>query len=215
MIAPSLLSANFANLEYDIRQCEEAGVELLHLDVMDGHFVPNITFGPPVVKAIRNVTPLVLDTHLMIEEPDRYLEAFAEAGSTYLTVHYEACRHLHRTVTRIRELGMKPGVSLNPATPVELVSAILPYCDLVLIMSVNPGFGGQTFIPTMLEKIVTLSAMIRTMKVSTIIEVDGGITRGNAVSIAGSGADILVAGSSVFGYGTIGASFAELQKLIR
>ncbi len=215
IIAPSLLSANFVNLENDIRQCEEAGVQILHVDVMDGHFVPNITIGPPVVKAIRGVTRLPLDTHLMIEEPDRYLEAFAGAGSTYLTVHYEACRHLHRTVTRIKELGMKPGVSLNPATPIEVLSEILPYCELVLIMSVNPGFGGQSFIPTSLDKIQNLAAMIRAMNLSTLIEVDGGVTLENAAAVAEAGTDILVAGSAVFAKGTIAASFKELQHILQ
>jgi ribulose-phosphate 3-epimerase len=214
VIAPSLLSANFANLEQDIRQCEAAGAQLLHVDVMDGHFVPNITIGPPVVKSIRGVTRLPLDTHLMIDEPDRFLEAFAESGSTSLTVHYEVCHHLHRTVSRIKELGMKAGVSLNPATPIELLSEILPYCDMILIMSVNPGFGGQSFIPTSLEKIQNLAAMIRAMHLSTHIEVDGGITLENAASIADAGADILVAGHAVFGARTIESSFKNLQDSI-
>jgi ribulose-phosphate 3-epimerase len=214
VIAPSLLSANFANLEHDIRQCERAGVQLLHLDVMDGHFVPNITIGPPVVKSIRSTTMLPLDTHLMIEEPSRFLEAFAAAGSTGLTVHYEADRHLHRTITRIKELGMKAGVSLNPATPIEVLTEILPYCDMVLIMSVNPGFGGQSFIPTSFEKIHNLRLMIRSLNLSTLIEVDGGIDPGNASALAEAGADILVAGSAVFGQGTIEASIHELQHAV-
>jgi ribulose-phosphate 3-epimerase len=214
IIAPSLLSANFANLENDIRQCEEAGAQILHIDVMDGHFVPNITIGPPVVKSIRAITRLPLDTHLMIEDPDRYLEAFAGAGSTYVTVHFEACHHLHRTVTRIKELGMKPGVSLNPATPIEFLSEILPYAELVLLMSVNPGFGGQSFIPTSIDKIQNLAAMIRSMNLSTLIEVDGGITLDNAASVAEAGADILVTGSAVFSGGAIASSFKELQHTI-
>lgn len=214
MIAPSLLSANFADLERDIRQCEEAGVQMLHLDVMDGHFVPNITIGPPVVRSIRKVTHLQLDTHLMVEEPSRWLEDFASAGSTTLTVHYEADRHLHRTVTRIRDLGMKAGVSINPATPIEVLTEILPYCDMVLIMSVNPGFGGQSFIPTSTDKIHNLRMLIRSMNLSTLIEVDGGVVPENAGMLAEAGADILVAGSAVFGQGGIATSIEKLQNAL-
>jgi ribulose-phosphate 3-epimerase len=213
-IAPSLLSANFAALEHDIRRCEAAGVQMLHLDVMDGHFVPNITIGPPVVRSIRAVTKLSLDTHLMIEEPSRYLDAFAKAGSTTLTVHYEADRHLHRTITRIKDLGLKAGVSVNPATPIEVLTEILPVCDLVLVMSVNPGFGGQSFILSSLAKISRLRDMIRAMRLSTTIEVDGGVTAENAGAIASAGADILVAGSSVFGDGSVEASIHALQHAV-
>ncbi|HLP17541.1 MAG TPA: ribulose-phosphate 3-epimerase [Bacteroidota bacterium] len=215
IIAPSLLSANFANLEQDIRACEHAGVTMLHVDVMDGHFVPNITIGPPVVRSIRRITQLPLDTHLMIEEPSRYLDAFAEAGSTTLIVHYEADRHLHRTVTRIRELGLKAGVCLNPATPIEVLTEILPYCDVILIMSVNPGFGGQSFIPTSFEKIRNLRAMIESMQLSTQIEVDGGIAAENAGLLAAAGANILVTGSAVFGRGPIESSLRELRNAVQ
>lgn len=214
LIAPSILSANFADLHSDIRLAETAGAKLLHLDVMDGHFVPNITFGPGLVRTINSVTSLPLDTHLMIESPDRYLEQFRDAGSDILTVHVEACTHLHRTVMRIKELGMKAGVSLNPATPLSSVEEILPYADLVLLMTVNPGFGGQRFIESSIEKITRLSAMIKERGTGTIIEVDGGIDRSTIGRVITAGAHYLVAGNAVFGDRNIESNFKQLQSLI-
>ncbi len=179
-IAPSILSANFLKLGEEIKAAEAVGADLLHIDIMDGHFVPNITIGPFIVEAIRSVTSLPLDVHLMIEEPDRYLTDFIKAGADYLTVHYETSVHLHRTVQRIKESGVKAGVSLNPATPVWSLDHILQDIDVALLMSVNPGFGGQEFIPQAINKITTLKKLIREKEVSTCIEVDGGIKLNNA-----------------------------------
>lgn len=199
-IAPSILSADFSRLGDEIRSVEAAGADLIHVDVMDGHFVPNITIGPLVVEACRKVTKLPLDVHLMIENPERYIPEFAKAGADYLTVHVEAATHLHRLVQNIREHGnVKAGVSLNPATPLEALDYILGDIDLVLIMSVNPGFGGQAFIPSQLDKIRSLRQRIDSRKLSAVIEVDGGVKADNAAGIAAAGADILVAGSAVFG----------------
>jgi ribulose-phosphate 3-epimerase len=214
LIAPSILSANFADLQSDIRRAETAGAKVLHLDVMDGHFVPNITFGPGLVRTINSVTSLTLDTHLMIESPDRYLEQFRDAGADILTVHVEACTHLHRTVMRIKELGMKAGVSLNPATPLSSVEEILPYADLILIMTVNPGFGGQRFIESSIEKITRLAAMIKERGTETIIEVDGGIDMSTIGRVISAGAHYLVAGNAVFGDRNIETNFKQLQSLI-
>lgn len=197
-IAPSILSANFLKLGEEIKSAEEAGADMLHIDIMDGHFVPNITIGPSIVGSIRKITSLPLDVHLMIKEPDKYLKDFINAGADYLTVHYEVSLHLHRTVQLIKENNIKAGVSLNPATPVWSLEYILPDIDLALLMSVNPGFGGQEFIPRVLGKIKILKKLIRDKGLSTLIEVDGGIKLDNAKEITSAGADILVMGSGFF-----------------
>jgi ribulose-phosphate 3-epimerase len=197
-IAPSILSANFLNLGEEIKATERAGADMIHIDIMDGHFVPNITIGPSIVESIRKITSLPLDVHLMIEEPEKYLKDFIKAGADYLTVHLEASVHLHRTVHLIKEDGIKAGVSLNPATPIWNLEHILPDIDLALLMSVNPGFGGQEFILQTLEKIRTLKKLIRDKGLTTFIEVDGGINLDNAHDVASAGADILVMGSAFF-----------------
>lgn len=197
-IAPSILSANFVRLEEEIKATEKAGAHLLHVDIMDGHFVPNITIGPAVVASIRKITKLPLDVHLMIDDPDKYIADFARAGADLLTVHYEASVHLHRSVQLIKEKGCKAGVSINPATSVNHLEDILPEADIILIMSVNPGFGGQEFIPHSLEKIRTLRKMIVEQAATTLIEVDGGIKMQNAPEIVSAGADILVMGSAFY-----------------
>lgn len=214
-IAPSILSANFLKLGEEIRAAEEAGADMLHIDIMDGHFVPNITIGPFIVEAIHSITSLPLDVHLMIEEPDKYLEDFIKAGADYLTVHYEASVHLHRTVHFIKENGIKAGVSLNPATPVWSLEHILPDMDMALIMSVNPGFGGQGFIQMSTDKIKTLKRLISEKGLHTLIEVDGGVKLDNALDIVSAGADILVMGSAFFhskDYGTIVRQFRDIVK---
>ena len=198
-IAPSILASDFARLADEVAKVERGGADLVHVDVMDGHFVPNITIGPPVVKALKRVTALPLDVHLMISEPDRYLEAFVEAGAAIVTVHVEACKHLHRTLTRIRQLGAKAGVSLNPATPVEAVKDLAGEFDLLLIMSVNPGFGGQHFIAHSLQKIRQARSLITNAGTAADVEVDGGVDTTNAAALVESGATILVAGVSIFG----------------
>jgi ribulose-phosphate 3-epimerase len=197
-IAPSILSANFLKLGEEIKATEEAGADMIHIDIMDGHFVPNITIGPFIVESIRGITALPLDVHLMIEEPDTYLKDFIKAGADYLTVHLEASVHLHRTVQWIKEAGVKAGVSLNPATPVWSLESILPVIDLALLMSVNPGFGGQEFIPQTIDKIKTLKQFIERKDLSVLIEVDGGINLNNAKAVASAGTDILVMGSAFF-----------------
>lgn len=214
-IAPSILSADFLKLGEEIQAAEAAGADMLHIDIMDGHFVPNITIGPSIVESIRKITSLPLDVHLMIEEPDKYLRDFIKAGADYLTVHYEASVHLHRTVQRIKESGVKAGVSLNPATPVWNLEHILPYTDIALLMSVNPGFGGQEFIPEVIEKIKILKKLLREKGLSTLIEVDGGVKLENAPEIISAGADILVMGSAFFNsknYGTVIKQFREILK---
>ncbi len=197
-IAPSILSADFLNLRGEIQAAESAGADMLHIDIMDGHFVPNITIGPFVVEFIRKATSLPLDVHLMIEHPDTYLKDFIAAGADYLTVHAEAALHLHRTLQTIKEEGILAGVSLNPATPVVHLEHIMPDIDMVLIMSVNPGFGGQQFIPQSLEKIRMVKNLRDTKKPSVLIEVDGGVKPENASDVIGAGADILVMGSAFF-----------------
>jgi ribulose-phosphate 3-epimerase len=198
-IAPSILSADFARLADGVAAAEAAGADWIHVDVMDGHFVPNITIGVPVVAALRRVTKLPLDVHLMIEHPDRYVDAFIDAGADWLTVHQEADAHLHRTVARIRERGAHPGVSINPATPVSALAEILPYVDLVLIMSVNPGFGGQRFIPTSTRKIAALRQELDERGLWPIeIEVDGGIAPGTIGDVVAAGATVVVAGAAVY-----------------
>ena len=198
LIAPSLLSCDFSRIAEEVRGIERDGADLLHVDVMDGHFVPNITIGPLVVKSIHRHAAVPLDVHLMISEPDRYLEGFAQAGAAVLTVHQETCAHLHRTVQAIRALGCLAGVSINPATPVHTLADILPEVDLVLVMSVNPGFGGQAFIPRAFDRIRELREMLNREGSRALIEVDGGVTRDNAARLVSVGADILVSGSAVF-----------------
>ena len=197
-IAPSILSSDFAHLADEIAAVEQAGADLLHVDVMDGHFVPNLTIGPPIVESIRKVTSLPLDVHLMITNPDAFIDDFAKAGANYLTVHVETCPHLHRTIQFIKEKGLKAGVTLNPATSLVTIEAILQDVDLLLIMSVNPGFGGQRFIPGVLDKIRRARALIGVTGRSILLEVDGGVKVDNAGMIAAAGADILVAGSAIF-----------------
>lgn len=199
-IAPSILSADFTRLGGEIREAEAGGADWIHIDVMDGRFVPNITVGPMIVEAVRPLTKLPLDVHLMIAEPDRYVEAFAKSGADWITVHQEACPHLHRTVHRIKESGVKAGVALNPATPAVMLEPILADLDLVLLMTVNPGFGGQAFIPGVLPKIREVRRMLNHLGWHDVeIEVDGGINPDTAVRVVAEGATVLVAGSAVFG----------------
>jgi ribulose-phosphate 3-epimerase len=200
-LLPSILSADFARLADEIAAAERGGGTVIHVDVMDGHFVPNITIGPPVVKSLRKATKLPLDCHLMIENPDEFIPAFAEAGANWVSVHYEACRHLHRTLQLIAHHGMEPGVVLNPATRVELIRDILPMLHHVLIMSVNPGFGGQEFIPFALEKIRRLAQLRQEMGLAFKIEVDGGVAHDTVAQVVQAGAELLVAGNAVFGAG--------------
>jgi ribulose-phosphate 3-epimerase len=200
-IAPSILSADFARLGEEIQAAERGGAGLIHVDVMDGHFVPNITIGPVVLKSIRRITNLPLDCHLMITDPDNYIEDFAKAGANLISVHVEAVTHLHRTVTTIRHLGCKPGVVLNPATPLVQLEEILPFVDYVLLMSVNPGFGGQSFIETALDKVTRLRDMIKRHSLDVIIEIDGGVDQENVAEVVRHGAQWIVAGSAVFGKG--------------
>lgn len=207
-IAPSILSADFARLGEEIRAVEAAGADLIHVDVMDGHFVPNLTIGPPVVSAIRKVAKKPLDVHLMIENADQYLDEFARAGSDGLTVHVEACRHLHRTLTAIRKLGKRAGVALNPATPLSSIRHVLEDIDLVLIMTVNPGFAGQSFIPSALPKIQELRALAPQLD----IEVDGGIKVDNIASVCQAGANVIVSGSGVFGTRDYAATIEAMRK---
>jgi ribulose-phosphate 3-epimerase len=209
-IAPSILSADFTKLADEIAAVEAGGAKVLHVDVMDGHFVPNITIGLPVVKSLRKATKLTIDTHLMIEEPGRYAVQFVEAGADMVSVHVEADVHLQRTLVAIREAGAKAGIAINPATPLSALEEALPYADFVLLMSVNPGFGGQSFIPTSLDKLRRLKQMIADRGLTTRIEIDGGIDAGNIAEIVRSGAEIIVAGSAVYGRGTPTESVKEL-----
>lgn len=199
-IAPSILACDFSRLSDEIQAVEAGGADWIHIDVMDGHFVPDITIGPIVTKGARTATDLPLDVHLMIEDPDRYLDAFAAAGSDLLTVHVEACRHLHRTLQRIRDLGMRPGVAINPATPLEAVREVIADIDLLVIMSVNPGFGGQSYIPASQDKVRRARAMLEEVASAAELEVDGGVDATNAAAIVAAGASVLVAGSAVYGH---------------
>ena len=201
ILAPSILSADFGRLAQEISLAEKGGAGAIHVDVMDGHFVPNITIGPPVVKAVRRATTLPLDVHLMIENADRYLDAFADAGASWVSLHVEALPHLQRSVAHLKGRGLKAGVALNPATPLAAIEEILPELDYVLVMSVNPGFGGQSFIPSSLDKIRRLRAQIAARGLAAKIEVDGGVDQGNARALVEAGAEILVAGTAVFGEG--------------
>ncbi|WP_318504862.1 ribulose-phosphate 3-epimerase [Bacillus sp. T3] len=210
-IAPSILSADFSKLGEEIKDVERGGADYIHVDVMDGHFVPNITIGPLIVEAIRPVTKLPLDVHLMIENPDQYIEAFAKAGADYLTVHVEACRHLHRTISYIKSFGVKAGVVLNPATPVETIQHIIEDVDMVLFMTVNPGFGGQAFIPSVLPKIRQLKELIDAKGLDVEIEVDGGVNVETAKLCIDAGANVLVAGSAVYNQADRGKAIAEIR----
>ena len=197
-LAPSILSADFGHLAEDVKKIEEGGADFIHVDVMDGHFVPNISFGAPVMKCLNDKTGLPYDVHLMIENPDRYIDDFVTPQTEYITVHQEACVHLHRTIQNIKSKGVKAGVSINPATPVSTLECILPDVDLVLIMSVNPGFGGQKFIPGALEKVRELAEVKRTKGLDFVIEIDGGITLDNIGEVMEAGVEMAVAGSAVF-----------------
>jgi len=209
-IAPSILSADFTKLADEIAAVEAGGARVLHVDVMDGHFVPNITIGLPVVKSLRKATKLTIDTHLMIEEPSRYAVQFVEAGADMVSVHVEADVHLQRTLVAIREAGGKAGIAINPGTPLSALEEALPYADFVLLMSVNPGFGGQSFIPTSVDKLRRLKQMITSRGLDTKIEIDGGIDAGNIAEIVQSGAEIIVAGSAVYGRGNATEAVKEL-----
>jgi ribulose-phosphate 3-epimerase len=214
-LAFSILASDFAYLADEVAAAERGGGTIVHIDVMDGHFVPNITFGPPVVKAIRPITKLPLDCHLMIEDPDDYIPAFAQAGANLISVHQEVCRNLHRTLQHIAEHNVLPGVVINPATPVETLIEVLPMVHFVLVMSVNPGFGGQKFLPLAVEKIAFLAALRKQMGLSFRIEVDGGVALDTVASVVQAGADMLVAGSAVFQKGRTQQNAIELLRIAR
>ena len=210
-IMPSILSADFRNLEEEIRKCEEGGADILHCDIMDGHFVPNITFGPMVVKAIRSITALPIDCHLMIENPDKFIPDFAEAGAEMISVHVEGAIHLHRTLQQIKDFGIKAGIAVNPATPMEFVYSAAEYCDYILLMSVNPGFGGQKFIPSFLGRCSSLRGFLSEYNLNKVdIQVDGGIKIGNVAKMIKAGANMIVSGSGLFK-----GDFAENIKAMR
>ena len=214
LVSPSLLAANFGNLDSDVKMVNNSEADWVHLDIMDGVFVPNISFGFPVIKAVKRIAVKPLDVHLMIVDPDRYLNQFCEVGANNLTVQYEACTHLNRSVAEIRNLGMKAGVAINPHTPVMLLKNILPYINMVLIMTVNPGFGGQIFIKESYNKIIELRKMIDTGHYNVLIEVDGGIDTANAIDLVEAGANVLVAGSSVFKSKDPAKTISRLKNLI-
>lgn len=212
-LAPSILSADFSNLSNDVSKVERAGAELLHIDVMDGHFVPNITIGPLVAKALRPKSKMIFDVHLMIEEPDKYIEEFVKAGADIISVHSEACVHLHRTIQNIKSHGIKAAVALNPATPLEVIDYVLEDLDMVLLMTVNPGFGGQKFIEGTLRKIEKLKAMIDERGLKVDIEVDGGINLNNVKRVVDAGANVIVAGSAVFGCDDVEGRIKEFKRI--
>ncbi len=212
MIAPSILSSDFARLGEEVQAVESAGADVIHVDVMDGHFVPNITIGPLVVAAVRRITKLPLDVHLMIDNPDKYLEDFAKAGADWITVHVETCPHLHRTIQAIQHMGKKAGAVLNPSTSLTTLEEILPDLDLVMLMSVNPGFGGQSFIPASVTKIQKLKQMIDSRNLQTGIEIDGGISPATIPEVARAGANIFVAGSAVYGHENYAEVIAEMKR---
>lgn len=211
-LAPSILSADFARLLEDVKKVEKAGCEYLHIDVMDGHFVPNITLGPGIVKSLRKDVNMVFDAHLMIENPDNYIKEFADAGCDIIVVHQEACTHLHRTIQNIKSHGIKAGVALNPATPIETIKYVLQDVDMVLLMSVNPGFGGQSYIPVVTEKIKELKALIDEMNLDIDIEVDGGVKPSNIAEVVNAGANVIVAGSAIFNTGNIDEAVKSLRE---
>ncbi len=214
-LAASILAADFAHLADEVAAAERGGATILHIDIMDGHFVPNITFGPPVVKALRPVTKLPLDCHLMVENPDAFIQDFAEAGADLMTVHQEVCRHLHRTLQQIIHHGMLPGVVINPATPVDTLIEVLPMLHYVLVMSVNPGFGGQKFLPLALDKIAHLTELREEMGLNFRIEVDGGVAHDTVAQVVEAGADMLVAGSAIFAPGKTEQNAQEFLTLAR
>ena len=211
-LAPSILSADFARLLEDVKKVEKAGCEYLHIDVMDGHFVPNITLGPGIVKSLRKDVNMVFDAHLMIENPDNYIKEFADAGCDIIVVHQEACTHLHRTIQNIKSHGIKAGVALNPATPIATIKYVLQDVDMVLLMSVNPGFGGQSYIPVVTEKIKELKALIDKMNLDIDIEVDGGVKPSNIAEVVNAGANVIVAGSAIFNAGNIDEAVKSLRE---
>jgi len=211
-IAPSILAADFSKLAEEVKEVERAGADLIHIDVMDGHFVPNITMGPIVVEALRPITNLPLDVHLMIENPDQYIEAFAKSGADYITVHVEACRHLHRTIQLIRSFGVKPGVVLNPHTPIESIQHVLEDIDMVLFMTVNPGFGGQKFIHSVVSKVQQLSTIIQERGLSIEIEIDGGINEETIIPCAKAGATVFVAGSAIYSQSDRATALQNIKK---
>lgn len=213
LIAPSILSADFANLQHDIEMINSSEADWFHVDIMDGMFVPNISFGFPVIKAIKKHATKPLDVHLMIVDPDRYLQTFKDAGADILTVHYEACPHLHRTIQAIKALGMKAGVAINPHTSSNLLSEIIQDIDLVCVMSVNPGFGGQKFIEKTYHKIISLAEMVRASKSKALIEIDGGVDMNNYKKLIDVGANVLVAGNTVFSSATPSQTIADLKKI--
>lgn len=211
-LAPSILSADFARLLEDVKKVEKAGCEYLHIDVMDGHFVPNITLGPGIVKSLRKDVNMVFDAHLMIENPDNYIKEFADAGCDIIVVHQEACTHLHRTIQNIKSHGIKAGVALNPATPIETIKYVLQDVHMVLLMSVNPGFGGQSYIPVVTEKIKELKVLIDEMNLDIDIEVDGGVKPSNIAEVVNAGANVIVAGSAIFNAGDIDEAVKSLRE---
>ena len=211
-LAPSILSADFARLLEDVKKVEKAGCEYLHIDVMDGHFVPNITLGPAIVKSLRKDVNMVFDAHLMIENPDNYIKEFADAGCDIIVVHQEACTHLHITIQNIKSHGVKAGVALNPATPIETIKYVLEDVDMVLLMSVNPGFGGQSYIPVVTKKIKELRALIDEMGLDIDIEVDGGVKPSNISEVVNAGANVIVAGSAIFNAGDIDEAVKSLRE---